>query len=176
MIRGPGPAAQNFRGSTGEYQGSKPVKFRNVRIEGQSTKHTDENHISIFMKMNFVSTSHHPYCIFVIYVYPLCTFGINVLESITLVFLTNLLETSVYLAGLCRGCVLGTFTTLNMLKSGMSPIILAVGAHVPTNLRLTNGNINQVTPEKLPMSPYFSMLWVICPHFSKALAEHWPCI
>ena len=23
------------------------------------------------------------------------------------------------------------------------------------------------------MSPYFSVLWVICPHFSKTLAEHW---
>ena len=40
--------------------------------------------------------------------------------------------------GLCRGCVLGTFSTL---KSGMSPIILAVVAHVPTSLRFTNGNI-----------------------------------
>ena len=40
--------------------------------------------------------------------------------------------------GLCRGCVLGTFSTL---KSGMSPMILAVGAHVPTSLRFPNGNI-----------------------------------
>ena len=73
------------------------------------------------------------------------------------------------MTGLCRGCVLGTFSTL---KSGMSPIILAVGANVPTYLRFVNGNITEVTPEKLPMSPYFSMAWVICPHFSKALAEH----
>ena len=75
-------------------------------------------------------------------------------------------------AGLCRGCVLGTFSTL---KSGMFPIILAVGANVPTYLRFMNGNITEVTPEKLPMSPYVSMVWVICPHFSKTLAEHWKC-
>ena len=56
----------------------------------------------------------------------------------------------------------------------MSPIILAVGANVPTYLRIKNGNITEVTPEKLQMSPYFSMVWVICPHFSKALAEHCP--
>ena len=74
-----------------------------------------------------------------------------------------------YSAGLCQGCVLGTFSTL---KSGMSPIILAEGAHDPRNLRFTNGNITLVTPEKLPMSPYFSMVWVICPHFFTALAEH----
>ena len=73
------------------------------------------------------------------------------------------------LSGLCRGCILGTFSTL---KSGMSPIILAVGTHVPTTLRFMNGNITKVTPEKLPMSPYFSMVWVIGPHFSKTLAEH----
>ena len=72
-------------------------------------------------------------------------------------------------AGLCWGCVLGTFSTL---KSGMSPIILTVGANVPTHLRFVNGSITEVTPEKLQMSPYFSMVWVICPHFSKALAEH----
>ena len=72
-------------------------------------------------------------------------------------------------SGLCRGCVLGTFSTL---KSGTSPIILADGANVPTYLRFMNGNITKVTPEKLPMSPYFSMVWVICPHVSKALAEH----
>ena len=71
--------------------------------------------------------------------------------------------------GLCRGCVLGTFSTL---KSGMSPIILTVRANVPTHSRFMNGNITEVTPEKLQMSPYFSMVWVICPHFSKALAEH----
>ena len=71
--------------------------------------------------------------------------------------------------GLCRGCILGTFSTL---KSGMSPIILTVGANVPTHLRFMNGNITEVTPEKLQMSPYFSMVWVICPHFSKALVEH----
>ena len=35
-----------------------------------------------------------------------------------------------------------------------------------------NGNITEVTPEKLSMSPYFSMVWVICPHVPKALAEH----
>ena len=40
-------------------------------------------------------------------------------------------------SGLKRGCVLGTFSTL---KSAMSPNILAVGAHVPTNLRFMNGN------------------------------------
>ena len=73
------------------------------------------------------------------------------------------------LLGLCRGCVLGTFSTW---KSGMSPIILAVGANVPTYLRFMNGNITEVTPEKLTTSPYFSMVWVICPHFSKTLAEH----
>ena len=72
-------------------------------------------------------------------------------------------------AGLCGGCILGTFSTL---KSGMSPIILTVGANVPTHLRFMNGNMTEVTPEKLQMSPYFSMLWVICPHFSKALAKH----
>ena len=33
-----------------------------------------------------------------------------------------------HLAGLCRGCILGTFGTL---KSGMSPIILAVGSKSP---------------------------------------------
>ena len=43
-------------------------------------------------------------------------------------------------SGLCRDCVLGTFSTL---KSGMSPIILAAGAHVPTNLRFINGNTRQ---------------------------------
>ena len=57
----------------------------------------------------------------------------------------------------------------------MSPIISAVGANVPTYLRFMNGNITKVTPEKLPMSPYFSVVWVICPHFSKALTEHWCC-
>ena len=55
---------------------------------------------------------------------------------------------------LCRGCVLGTFSTL---KSGMSPIILTVGANVPTHLRFMNGNITEVTAEKLQM-------WVKCPH------------
>ena len=72
-------------------------------------------------------------------------------------------------AGLCRGCVLGTLSTL---KSGMSPNILADGANVPTYFRFMNGNITEVTPEKLQMSPYFSMVWVICCHFCKALAEH----
>ena len=41
-------------------------------------------------------------------------------------------------SGLCQDCILGTFSTL---KAGMSPIILAAGAHVPTNLRFMNGNI-----------------------------------
>ena len=54
----------------------------------------------------------------------------------------------------------------------MSPIILTVGANIPTHLKFMNGNITEVTPEKLQMSPYFSVVWVICPHFSKALAEH----
>ena len=75
-----------------------------------------------------------------------------------------------YETGLCRGCILGTFSTL---KSGMSSIILAVGANVPTYLRFMNGNIAEVTPEKLTMSPYFPMVWVTCPHVSKALAEYW---
>ena len=73
-------------------------------------------------------------------------------------------------SGLCRGWVLGTFSTL---KSGMSPIILTVGANVPIHLRFMNDNITEETPEKLQMSPYFSMVWVNSPHFSKALAEHW---
>ena len=79
-------------------------------------------------------------------------------------------NTNLYMSsGLCRGCVLGTFSTL---KSGMSPIILAVGANVPTYLRFMNGNRTEETPEKLQMSPYLSMIWVICPHFSKALAKY----
>ena len=45
-------------------------------------------------------------------------------------------------SGLCRGWGLGTFSTL---KSGMSPIILSVGANVPTHLRFMNGNITEVT-------------------------------
>ena len=47
-------------------------------------------------------------------------------------------NTSVLIRVICQGCVLGTFSTL---KSGMSPIILTVGAHDPTNLRFMNGNI-----------------------------------
>ena len=42
------------------------------------------------------------------------------------------------MAGLFQGCILGTFSRL---KSGRSPIILAVGAHVPTNFRFTKCNI-----------------------------------
>ena len=56
-------------------------------------------------------------------------------------------------AGLCRGCVLGTFSTL---KSGMSRIILAVGANVPTYLRIMNGNITEVSdPRKVTNIPIF---------------------
>ena len=33
--------AQNFGGFTGEYHGCRQVKPRNIRIEGQSTKHSD---------------------------------------------------------------------------------------------------------------------------------------
>ena len=72
-------------------------------------------------------------------------------------------------SGLCRGCVLGTFSTL---KSGMSPIILVVGAHVPTNFRFTNGNITKVTPESYQCPHIFQWYGSFVPHFSKALAEH----
>ena len=63
-----------------------------------------------------------------------------------------------------RGLKMGTFSTL---RSGMSPIILIVG--VPCLFRF---DMIEVTPGKLSMSPYFSMIWVTYPHLSKTLAEH----
>ena len=42
----------------------------------------------------------------------------------------------------------------------------------PHKCEINNGSIIELTPEKLPMSPYFPMWWVICPHFSKISAEH----
>ena len=70
---------------------------------------------------------------------------------------------------LCQGWKMGTFSTV---KSGMSPIILLTGTLVPHKFEINNSSMIELTPEKLLVSPYFPMWWVICPHFSKISAEH----
>ena len=43
----------------------------------------------------------------------------------------------------------------------------------PHKFEIINANIIELTPEELPMVPYFSMEWINCPHLSETLAEPW---
>ena len=65
---------------------------------------------------------------------------------------------------LCQGWKMGTFGTV---KSGMSTNILFSRGPLPHKFEINNGNIIELTSEKMINIPMFPRGWAICPHLSK---------
>ena len=72
-------------------------------------------------------------------------------QNILFLFLSLVcVENTNYYSGLCQGCVLGTFSTL---KSGMSPIILAVRGQCPHIFEIREWQYNRSDPRKVTNVP-----------------------
>ena len=74
---------------------------------------------------------------------------------------------SVTLFGVIRGSIQPQLQIRDLYHIKISLIILILGAHIPRNLGTLMTIYNWINfSDKLPLSAYFSVRWVICPHFS----------